>query len=134
MMLDTSDNSESKRTVQAKTCSTTTGYFMGLERRGNGLYLYRKKRLGNRVISEYCGSGHLAILMQKYDQLERDEAQAEDELANQTFERMRQCFAEVDQVIDSICQEAQLLEDALYLIAGYHKHSRQWRKKRNEND
>ena len=30
---------------------------MGWEKRGNGLYYYRKKRMGQRVVSEYMGTG-----------------------------------------------------------------------------
>lgn len=33
---------------------------MGWEKRGNGKYYYRKKRIGNRVFSTYMGKGEKA--------------------------------------------------------------------------
>lgn len=102
---------------------------MGLERRGNRLYYYRKKRFGKRVVSEYQGGGELAELMQASDQLRRCEDTIEKEASRRKVEALREGFAELDTLIESFCREAQDFDDALFLISGYHKHSRQWRKK-----
>ena len=106
---------------------------MGLERRGNNYYRYKKRRVGKRIISEYCGGGHLANLMQLLDQADREEANLEKEAKARSFEAEKQSQTAIDQVIESFCEEAKALEIALFLINGYHTHERQWRKKRNGN-
>ena len=106
---------------------------MALERRGNNYYRYKKKRIGRRVISEYCGGGHFANLMQLLDQADREEANLEKEAKARSFEAEKQSQTAIDQVIESFCEETEVLTDALFLMNGYHKHSRQWRKKRNGN-
>ena len=106
---------------------------MGLERRGNGYYFYEKKRIGNRVISTYCGRGELARLKQLLNQDRRNESKVEKESKNQSFETDRQNQAEIDQVIESFSEIAKGFEDALFLMNGYHVHERQWRRKRNAN-
>ncbi len=107
---------------------------MGLERRGNGLYFYRKRRDGNRVVSEYCGAGELANCFYILDQQKQEEAWLEKENKRQSFEAEKQSQDEIDQLVESFCGEAEAFEDALFLINGYHKHSRQWRRKRNGDE
>ena len=97
---------------------------MALEQRGAQTYYYRKTRSGARVISEYLGSGDLAFLAFQYDRQAREEIesqrlQAEKERANQRA---------TDEMVKAFCNEADALEDALFLLHGYHVHSRQWRR------
>lgn len=106
---------------------------MALERRGNGYYFYKKKRIGNRVVSVYSGGRELAQCFQILDQQRKEEAWLEKESKKRSFEAVKKIQAEIDQVIDAFCQHAKAFEEALYLINGYHVHSRQWRMKRNAN-
>ena len=48
---------------------------MALEFRTSNIYYYRKKRDGNRVISEYLGKGEMALLFSQLDKMEREERQ-----------------------------------------------------------
>ena len=43
---------------------------MAFENRHGNSYYYRKKRDGNRVISEYLGCGELAYLIAQFDEIE----------------------------------------------------------------
>lgn len=106
---------------------------MGLETRGNSIYYYRKRRIGNRVVSEYCGSGTLAECFQILEEERRYEARLDAEEKERSFDAECRTQDELDEVIDAFSDEAQALEEALYLISGYHVHQRQWRRKRNDN-
>lgn len=107
---------------------------MALEKRGNNYYRYKKRRVGSRVVSEYCGGGQMAHLMHLLDQADRDEAVKDKEYIRRTMEAEKQAQAEVDIELKNFTQEAEALKDALFLINGYHTHERQWRKKRNGSE
>lgn len=47
---------------------------MGIETRNGREYFYRKRREGNRVISEYVGSSFLGLQFYVFEKAERDEA------------------------------------------------------------
>lgn len=104
---------------------------MALERRGNGLYFYRKERRGKRVFSVYCGGGEIALLIDKVDRLERERAAFKRNASLRSFEIEKEMFTEVDQVIEDFAEDAGELADAILLVRGYHKHSRTWRRRRN---
>ena len=106
---------------------------MALERRGNGWYFYRKERRGKRVVSIYSGGGYLAQCYRILEQARQDEAGLEKEAKKESFEAEKQKLNDIDRVIESFCQDAEAFADALFLINGYHKHSRQWRRKRNDD-
>ncbi|MGB7068163.1 MAG: hypothetical protein WBD22_01600, partial [Pyrinomonadaceae bacterium] len=106
---------------------------MGLERRGNGYYFYEKKRIGNRVVSTYSGGGEVARLMHLLDQQRQEETWHQKDAWKRSLEADKRDHDAVDQLIDAFCQEAEALETAIFLINGYHKHSRGWRRKRNGN-
>lgn len=126
------------RAVQRKKCSTIkqrkSRETMALERRGNGLYFYKKERRGSRVVSIYSGGGSLAQCFHILDQADREEARLEKESKKKSFEAEKQRHDEIDQVIESFCNEAEAFEDALFLVNGYHVHQRQWRKTRNDKN
>jgi len=50
---------------------------MGWEKRGNNLYYYRKKRDGDRIVSEYVGNGRMAQRISVEDREERERKQRE---------------------------------------------------------
>jgi len=92
------------------------------EQRGNRRYYYRKRRDGDRVISEYVGAGELAETAAAIDALEREIRRAE----RQRRAQLRALDAQIAQVCDLI----RALTDAVLLINDYHTHKGQWRKKR----
>lgn len=103
---------------------------MGLERRGNGVYFYRKERRGNKVVSIYGGSGMLANCMHVLDQEEREHARIKNDEQQRAWDAEKRSQAEIDQLIETFSRDARAYEDALFLTNGYHLHSRLWRKKR----
>jgi hypothetical protein len=100
---------------------------MAYESRGDKRYYYRKKRKGNRVISEYVGSGELADALSEIDVLEREQREIDDE--KQRIQRAE--VAKVDDDIDAAFDLNRAAVDALFLTLGFHKHKRQWRRKNN---
>jgi hypothetical protein len=100
---------------------------MGWERRGDRLYLYRKRRIGGTVRSEYCGSGETAGLISLLWQEERDERDAE--RADRRAERER--LEELDRTLKSFGEAADLAARGALIAAGFRQHNRgQWRRKR----
>jgi hypothetical protein len=107
---------------------------MGLEQRGNNYYLYKKRRVGKRVVSEYYGGGRMAHLLQLLEQADSENAADEKESKRLTIHAEKSKHAEIDQLIEAFGREARAFEDALYLVNGYHTHERQWRKIRNGSE
>ncbi len=102
---------------------------MGWEQRGNYRYYYRKEREGSRVRSVYIGSGETAALIAQLETMMRVESETSRavrrrELAN--LERQ-------DATIETACQMVDAILDATLIVAGFHTHKRQWRRKRYVN-
>lgn len=103
---------------------------MGLERRGNGTYYYRKVRRDGRVVSEYLGQGVRAAV---------EAWRVESVRANRLCER--ESREDVEARLDAEEAEAIALFDAVesvarevLLAAGYHRHKRgEWRKRRGND-
>ena len=93
---------------------------MPWEQRGPDRYYYRKRRLGDRVISEYVGAGLVGRLAAAQDAAQRRQQRAE---------RRRQ--AALDAELNTVYRLIQSLTHATLLVNGYHTHKGQWRKKRN---
>lgn len=104
-------------------CST-----MGWEQRGNKKYYYRKRREGDRVVSEYVGSGPLAELASTLDNLTRQEQS----LQREQMQREREAIRALDTEVEDVCTVIRVLTYGALLAAGYHTHKGQWRKKRND--
>jgi hypothetical protein len=96
---------------------------MAWEQRGNKTYYYRKQRQGDRVISEYVGTGELAQTAADIDALERELRHAQ--------RRQRQARRALDAQVDQACRLIGALTYSVLLTAGYHTHKGQWRKKRH---
>ena len=99
---------------------------MAWETRGNGLYYYRKHRLGHRVFSEYVGAGPVAKMTAAADQTEREERQKRRDKAKD--ERVREATA-LAPLIDSQRALTGLVRASL-IANGYHTHKGTWRRRR----
>ena len=98
---------------------------MGVEQRHDGkLYYYRKQRIGDRVVSEYVGRGHVIAIAEREAQREAARKQRERE----QLEATKQAIALIE--ADPLTDMVDLLVEAHLLSLGYHKHNRQWRKRR----
>ena len=96
---------------------------MSWERRGDRRYYYRKRRQGDRVISEYVGAGELAEACAALDTLEREVRRAARE--------RRRADRALDAQVGQACDFIRALTCAALLVSGYHTHKGQWRKKRH---
>ena len=92
----------------------------------NGYY-YRSRRKGDQVLSEYIGTGYAAELIALFDEQEREQARAKRE----AFRRKVTADRGQQKEIDAVGQVASDIVAAVMLLAGYHKHKRQWRRDRN---
>ena len=101
---------------------------MGWEDRGGRRYYYRKKRIGSRVFSEYVGAGWLAELEAEGDMMEREQRRRQQE----EWEEMKAEVKALDRELDSVGDLTRCLTRAVLLLAGYHPHKGQWRKRRDD--
>jgi len=92
------------------------------------MYYYHKRREGDRVISEYVGSGPLAELVSMFDGLTREKQS----LQRDQMQREREAIRAVDAHVQDVCTVIRVLTHGALLAAGYHIHRGQWRKKRND--
>jgi hypothetical protein len=99
---------------------------MGIEQRKGNLYYYRKRRDGDRVVSEYVGGGEVAVFAEYADRAERERRDAE--MVMRQAEQMS--IAEIDRQLDSYSKLVDALMTAELLTMGYHQHNRQWRRRR----
>ena len=103
---------------------------MGLEtRERGGVYYYRKRRIGDKVISEYMGSGDLAFLAGIYDERER----AEREAKRQQLRQLRTEATNTDRMLAELAGIVDTFVSASLIVEGYHQHKGQWRRKRGKS-
>ena len=101
---------------------------MGWERRGSGMYYYRKQRIGGRVVSEYVGAGPLVELLAEDEAQDRAYQEAQRKAERRAREELRALDREADEVGDLI----RALTHGVLLATGHHTHKGQWRKQRDE--
>lgn len=98
---------------------------MAFENRNGRTYYYRKKRIGNRVISEYVGGGEVADLIAGLDELKREQKQFETQIERE----MRKESEEIDQDLTEIESKINLIIEGFLISKGFYKSkSREWRK------
>jgi hypothetical protein len=101
---------------------------MGFETRHNNgkLYYYKKRREGDRVVSEYVGSGELAEIIDLTSRLEHNHKE-------EIRVRIQSLQADTDQInslVDSHSAMVDKLVESYLCGLGYHKHRGQWRQRR----
>src|ERR1051326_4469084 len=109
---------------KGRLCST-----MGWEQRGKYSYYYRKERNGRCARSVYLGRGETAALVSKLDAVRGAEQVA---LRREVSQAQRDLEL-IDYNIDSIGQLISMVTEGVLLVAGFHQHRRQWRKRSDEH-
>ena len=99
---------------------------MGWERRGNGQYYYRKKRINGRVVSLYIGGGEFAAASQVLDQSES----ASKALEIAAWQDEKNQATAIDQKVNNSLESLQGLIEQTLEGWGYRKVKGEWRKKR----
>ncbi len=100
---------------------------MGWESRGNGRYYYRKVRYGDRVVSEYVGTGEPAEKALELAQEARAQAKRSRQDDQRTIQQADEADAELATLTDRLSRQ---IVEALER-AGFHRHNGQWRRRRN---
>ena len=95
---------------------------MAWEQHDNRRYYYRKRRDGQRVISEYVGSGAAAQ--------EAAALRAIAYEARRARSRRWAALCAVDDQVDQACDLVQALAQGALLVTGHRLHKGQWRKTR----
>lgn len=102
---------------------------MAYENRNGRQYYYRKKREGNRVISEYIGNGEAAALLSQLDEIDRYEKAVEAE----EMRKKRETEAKIDCELLRLESEIKKLTETFLISSGFYKtKSREWRIRKNE--
>lgn len=100
---------------------------MALVYRNGRPYLYRSKRRGGKVTSEYVASGESALLIARMEQIERDEL----DYRRWALQEDRRKDAHHDAQLDELVAQARALARDALERAGYHQHHRgEWRRRR----
>ena len=96
-------------------------------RNDRGRYYTRSRREGGRVVREYVGCGHKGELAAAADAARRAEREAERAAILSERERAQAIDAE----LASLHRTVDLLARGALLAAGFERHKRQWRKRRD---
>ena len=99
---------------------------MGTEYRRGRPFYYRKHWRDGRCVSEYVGAGPTFALLGQFDAAQRQQAAAE----RAAWKAERQRMEAEDRAVAELFDRVQLLADAAMVAAGYHRHNRQWRRRR----
>ncbi len=96
---------------------------MAWKTRGNRRYYYRSRRVGNRVVSEYCGGGLAGELAAGIDQMRRDKL-------DRHRHQVRELHAELQHLADDVrgfCCDVGDFTRASLVAGGYYQHRGNWR-------
>ena len=97
---------------------------MAWEQRGNKDYYYRKRRDGDRVISEYMGHDLAGQMYSEQDHQDREKFL----VLQRMWREQRSEFEETDQDCELLMEIVRQLVQATLLTSGYHPHKGQWRR------
>src|SRR5262245_16790622 len=100
---------------------------MPWESRKGGEYLYRKERVGSRVVSRYVGKNSDAMLISQIDQARRAENEA-----RRQFETARRAeFDSQDAKTDEVFELTESVVDLALVALGFYQHKSTWRRTRD---
>jgi hypothetical protein len=100
---------------------------MGWEQRGGNEYYYKKERDGSRVKSVYVGRGEIAHMVAQIQATSPLLERVARRLKSPEHMKSEKAEAALEQASDII----ELITQGALLVAGYHTHRRQWRRKRD---
>jgi hypothetical protein len=105
---------------------------MALEMRGsNGPYYYKKVRDGDTVRSVYQGGSELALLEHRLDESRRVDEISERANQQAAFRAEIATIVEIERSLNAVAEHVEAMATAVFLVHGYHKHSRSWRRRAN---
>ena len=96
----------------------------------NGRYYTRSRKVNDRVIREYVGSGKVGELAAQLDAMEREQREYERE----AWRLEREAIEAFDEAVAKVCQMADIVARAAMVAAGFHRHRGEWRRRRVQNE
>ena len=105
---------------------------MSWEYRGNNKYYYRKKRLGNRIVSEYVGRGEVAELIAATDVMNRNQRKMERKSTDLIIQNLKKTFLYSDKIVKEFENKVDTVVKTHLILNGYHQHKGEWRKIRSD--
>jgi ABC-type transport system involved in cytochrome bd biosynthesis fused ATPase/permease subunit len=99
---------------------------MALVWRGSKPYYYKKRRVGDKVVSEYIGAGYSALVAEQIT----DTVRAEAEKKQREWQAIVDEQQRIDTMINDFSKLATAYADAMLLLTGHHQSKRKWRKQR----
>ena len=103
---------------------------MGWEQRNGRLYYYEKRREGERVVSQYVGTGSFAEACAVLNEAAKQKRQRQREAVREEQEALDREAKQVKDVLERI----RALTHAALIAGGYHTHKGQWRKRREHRE
>jgi hypothetical protein len=100
---------------------------MAWEKRGGKLYYYRSIRDGEQIRKEYVGSGEIAEVLARGDELIRHKQAEVRDREREEVERFEALAAPVVELSDI----SEVLVRAYLVAGGFHRHKGEWRRERN---
>jgi hypothetical protein len=88
-------------------------------------YYYRTIRTGEKTTKVYVGKGPLAEMAARLDEM----ARARQRAAKEAWQVEQLQIADADAALDEFRAAVDLLSRAMLLVAGFHQHHRQWRRR-----
>ena len=98
---------------------------MAWAKRGRGRYYYRSVRVGDKVETEYVGTGAAAEMQARMDEAVKRHC----EQMRRVWKEERERLCETDHAIAAMFDEVELAADATMIAAGYHRHKGEWRRR-----
>jgi hypothetical protein len=98
---------------------------MALVYRGGRPYSYKSVRRGGRVTSEYRGSGEVAFLFERMEDLIKDREETERSKINHKREKLEAS----DRALTEYVEHVEALTREMLYACGFHLHKRQWRRR-----
>lgn len=98
---------------------------MAFEARGTRRYYYRGRRIGDRVVKEYCGNGERAKAAAEADRRDRDQRRLQADANRREQGQMEEVLA----ALDEFCEASDKLLASALLKTGCRFHRGEWRRK-----
>ena len=104
------------------------------ERERGGRYYTRSRRKDGRVVREYVGTGPFAEIVAASDRTGREIAEAERKQEKAQHRGELERLDALAAPVLELDRAAEILVRAHLVAAGYHRHKREWRRRRERGD
>lgn len=101
---------------------------MAWEQRGGQRYYYKKVRKGDKVVSQYWGNGPEARGVAAMQEVNERRVRRK----RNAMRKMKEEVEVIDPLLDALERTLRALTRSTLLLAGFHEHKGQWRRRRKQ--